>query len=54
MKDIVEYIVKSLCDYPEEVSIKEESGHIASINFLLVSLSFISQTLTRYPKRGIS
>ena len=31
MKDIVEYIVKALCDYPDEVEIETESGATGNI-----------------------
>ena len=50
MKDIVEYIVKALCDYPDQVSVKEESDRGAEIIKISVAPSDMGKVIGRNGK----
>lgn len=50
MKDIVEYIVKALCDYPDEVEISTESDRGAEIIKISVASSDMGKVIGRNGK----
>ena len=54
MKEIVEYIVKALCDNPEEVSIKEESDKGVEIIKISVAPSDMGKVIGRNGKIATS
>jgi predicted RNA-binding protein YlqC (UPF0109 family) len=50
MKDLVEYIVKALCDYPEKVEIKMESDRGAEIIKIYVTASDMGKVIGKNGK----
>ena len=54
MKDIVEYIVKALCDYPDEVEIETESGRGAEVIKISVAASDMGKVIGRNGKIATS
>lgn len=54
MKDIIEYIVKSLCDYPDEVEIETESDRGAEIVKIFVAPSDMGKVIGRNGKIATS
>lgn len=50
MKELVEYIVKSLCDFPDEVEVKMEKDDKAEIIKIFVSSSDMGKVIGKNGK----